>query len=74
MARTGQIHHYGGMPPARANIVNTDHYTLGFELVELRQNNWQLTIYRWAPDIGETKIELFLTPEELVRIQDVLSI
>lgn len=74
MARHQQVHVYGGKPPVWANIVNTDDYTLGFELIELRQNNWQLTIYRWAPDIGETKIELFLTPEELVRIQDALSI
>jgi len=74
MARTGQIHHYGGKPAPWANIVNTDHYTLGFELVELRQNNWQLTIRRWAPELGETKIEIFLTPEELVRIQQAIEI
>lgn len=72
MARHGQIHVYGG-GTVKSNIVNTDHYKLDFRLTELRNENFQLNIGRWIPETGWTTIELFLTLDELKKIQEAVS-
>jgi hypothetical protein len=61
----------GRTPPA--NIIDSDHYKLAFELVELRNENWQLTVSRWIPETGWTKMELFLTNDELESIRNQIN-
>lgn len=73
MARYGQIHVYGGQA-GLGNIVDEEHYKLDVRLVELRNENFQLTIERWIPETGWTKLELFLTLPELQRIQKSLKL
>lgn len=73
MARHGQIHVYGGQP-GLGNIVDEEHYKLDVRLTELRNENFQLTIERWIPETGWTKLELFLTLPELHRIQKSLKL
>lgn len=57
-----------------ANIADTDHYKLDIELTELRNENWQLTISRWIPESAWTRLELFLTNDELLKIKKVFDI
>jgi hypothetical protein len=73
MARHGQIHVYGG-GAGLGNIVDEEHYKLDVRVTELRNENFQLSIERWIPETGWTKLELFLTDAELKRIQKALSI
>ena len=68
-----------GRTPARwvapkGNITNRDDYKLDVKVKEFRQNQYVLTIEKFIPEHGWVSDQYFLTPEELVRIQDVLSL
>ena len=56
-----------------ANITDRADYKLDIALQEFRQNEYLLTIKRWIPETKWTEQKFFLTPEELVRLQDQLD-
>ena len=66
--------HPGRTPRTKGNITNRDDYKLDVNLKEFRQNQYVLTIEKFIPEHGWVSDQYFLTPEELVRIQDVLSL
>jgi len=56
-----------------ANITDRPDYKLDVQLKEFRQNEYLLTIKRWIPEHKWTEQRFFLTPEELVRLQEELD-
>ena len=67
----------GQTPPRwvapKGNIVDREDYKLDFNVKEFRQNQYVLTIESFIPEHGWVSKQFFLTPEELVRIQDALN-
>lgn len=57
-----------------ANVIDTLNYKVNVKLTELRNENWQLEFETWTPEHGWTRRELFLTMEELGRMQRALSL
>jgi hypothetical protein len=55
------------------NIVDRPDYKLNVQLTEFRQNEFLLSINKFIPETGWCEQKFFLTPEELVRIQDAIS-
>lgn len=64
----------GRWSPPKGNITNRDDYKLDVKLTEYQQNQYVITIERFIPESGWTTQQYFLDPEELARIQDILSI
>jgi hypothetical protein len=58
----------------RGNITNREDYKLDVKLKEFRQNQYVLTIERFLPEHGWSTEQYFIDPEELARIQDILSL
>ena len=56
-----------------ANIVNRLDYKLNFDIKEFRQNQYVLTIDTFIPEHGWISKQYFLTPEELVRVQEAIN-
>ena len=67
--------HPGRTPakPDRGNIINREDYKLDFQVKEFRQNQYVLTIESFIPEHGWISKQFFLTPEELVRVQDAIN-
>ena len=57
----------------QGNIVDREDYKLDFQVKEFRQNQYVLTIESFIPEHGWISKQFFLTPDELVRIQDALN-
>ena len=65
--------HPGRTPRENAStIIDTDHYKLKVELSKLTGDNWQLEIIRWIPETGCSRLELFLSTDELKKVQKAI--
>ena len=64
----------GRWTPPQGNITNREDYKLDVKLHEYKQNQYVITIERFIPEYGWSTQQYFVDPEELVKIQDILSI
>jgi hypothetical protein len=64
----------GRWTPPKGNITNRDDYKLDITVKEFRQNQYVITIEKFIPEHGWIAQQFFVDPEELAKIQDILSI
>lgn len=56
------------------NVIDTLNYKVNVRLTELRNENWHVEFDTWTPEHKWVHRELFLTMEELERLQQALMI
>lgn len=61
-----------GRTPA-ANVIDTLNYKVNVKLTELRNQTWHLEFETWTPEHGWVRRELFLSQEELERMQQAIN-